>query len=178
MTEGETRTLLLLRHAKASQPAGVDDVDRPLADRGLLDGYAVGEQLVAWGVEPDLVLCSPALRTRQTWERAEAAGARARRIEFPELVYHGDWHDLVELVQATPDDETTVLVVGHGPALPDTAHLLAEGDPSADSQDPATPVNPIQSYPTSGLARFTVTAPWADLAPGTATLDAFVVPRG
>jgi phosphohistidine phosphatase len=181
-----TRTLLLLRHAKASQPVGVDDVERPLSERGHRDARAVGEQLLTWGTEPDLVLCSPAVRTRQTWDAVTAAGVRAGRVNYPDRLYDAFWSELVELVRATPDHEATVLVVGHGPAIPEAAQLLAEDDAGASTQDGSSAdlahtrrAHPrlAQPYPTSGLARFAVTLPWAGLAPGTARLDAFVVPR-
>jgi phosphohistidine phosphatase len=189
MNEAETRrTLLLLRHAKASHSPGLQDIERPLTERGHRDAHAVGEQLVTWGIEPDLVLCSPAVRTRETWDGVTAAGVRAGRVEFSEPLYDAYWSDLVALVRATSDQETTVLVVGHGPAIPDAARLLATDgevgeDGEADTDHPVAPaVGParsrlVQFYPTSGLTRFTVEVPWVDLAPGTARLDEFVVPR-
>jgi phosphohistidine phosphatase len=62
-----TRTLVILRHAKAANPQGVADPDRPLSQRGHADAAAAGVWLARRGLQPDLVVCSPALRTRQTW---------------------------------------------------------------------------------------------------------------
>ena len=61
------RTLVLLRHAKAETPGEVFDYDRRLAPRGAADAVAAGAWLAAHDLLPDLVLCSPAARTRQTW---------------------------------------------------------------------------------------------------------------
>ena len=61
------RTLVILRHAKAERPAELADADRPLTQRGHADAAAAGAWLAARGYRPDLVLCSPAKRTRQTW---------------------------------------------------------------------------------------------------------------
>src|SRR5215831_15132963 len=60
-------TLSLLRHAKSSwdDPA-LEDFDRPLAKRGQTAAPRMGAYMQANGLMPDLVLCSPAVRARQT----------------------------------------------------------------------------------------------------------------
>lgn len=71
MTE---RMLVLLRHAKAATATGVtSDADRPLSGRGYADAVAAGTWLGNNGLRPDLVICSPARRTRQTWQAVSAA---------------------------------------------------------------------------------------------------------
>src|SRR5690242_15813577 len=67
-----SRRLILLRHAKSDWPEGVADLDRPLAERGRADAPVAGRELARLGV-PDVVLCSPAQRTRATWELARQA---------------------------------------------------------------------------------------------------------
>jgi phosphohistidine phosphatase len=68
------RTLVILRHAKATPYRGDDsDVDRPLTARGRADATAAGHWLAAHDLRPDLVLCSPARRTRETWAAVGAA---------------------------------------------------------------------------------------------------------
>ena len=62
------RTLLVLRHSKSAYPEGVADIDRPLAPRGVRDAVALGGWLRDQGLVPDLVVCSVAERTRQTWD--------------------------------------------------------------------------------------------------------------
>ena len=62
-----TRTLVILRHAKAANPEGVADPDRPLTSRGHADAAAAGAWLAHRDLQPDLVLCSSARRTRETW---------------------------------------------------------------------------------------------------------------
>ena len=61
------RRLILLRHAKSSWDyADLADVDRPLSERGRTAARAMGSYLRAHPIRPDLVLCSPAARTRET----------------------------------------------------------------------------------------------------------------
>ena len=60
-------TLSLLRHAKSSwkEPA-LPDHDRPLNTRGKAEAPVMGKEIAKHGLEPDLVLCSTARRTRDT----------------------------------------------------------------------------------------------------------------
>ena len=63
------RTLVLMRHAKSDYPAGVPDHERPLAPRGTREAGLAGDWLREHAPAIDAVLCSSAVRTRQTLER-------------------------------------------------------------------------------------------------------------
>ena len=165
------RRLVLLRHAKAAAPEpGQRDVDRPLTARGLADAAAVGAWLAAHLGRPDLVLCSPAVRTRQTWSGAVGAAANlaAADVQLEPSVYEA-WPDtLLDLVRAVPDDRATVVLVGHAPGVPALAERLNR----------ASGTGPVGDFPTSALAVLGTSGPWDDLGPGSAALEAYVVPRG
>ncbi|XTZ13535.1 SixA phosphatase family protein [Micromonospora echinospora] len=77
MTDGRAtaRTLVLLRHGKAERPEGITDRERALTERGHADAAAAGAWLARHGFLPDVVVCSPARRTRQTWQAAESGMA-------------------------------------------------------------------------------------------------------
>jgi phosphohistidine phosphatase len=145
-----------------------------LTDRGRRDAVAVGRQLAAWVTPVDLVLCSPALRTRQTWEGAVEGGARAEHVEFPRELYDGDLPDLMELLRSAPDPVRSLLVVGHGPAVPELVHELV--DPA--TSEAAALAELDDSYPTSGLARLDLEGAWSALTGHGARLEAYAVPRG
>src|SRR6266508_2923118 len=84
------RTLLVLRHAKSDWPDGVPDAERPLAGRGRREAPLVGRWLRESGHIPDLVVCSPALRARQTWELVAGElgeAGEAPEVRFDERVY-------------------------------------------------------------------------------------------
>src|SRR5262249_13960879 len=68
-----SRTLVILRHAKAEAPNRAADLERSLTERGHADAGAAGAWLVARGYLPNLVICSPARRTRQTWHGVAVA---------------------------------------------------------------------------------------------------------
>ena len=77
------KTLVIMRHAEADMPWGTGDFDRPLTRRGREQAPAAGRWLLEHGAVPEMILCSAALRTRQTctWV-ADALGDEA----FQQLV--------------------------------------------------------------------------------------------
>jgi phosphohistidine phosphatase len=125
VTTAPIRRLVLLRHAKAEHPAGIEDHERALALAGRRQAGRVGGAMAAAGVVPDLVLCSSSLRTRQTWELARTGLTVEPTVEFRDEVYEGGAQSLLDLVRAVPDDVLTLLVVGHEPTMSHAAELLA-----------------------------------------------------
>ena len=65
--------ITLIRHGKAEMPKiGENDFDRGLVRRGMKNAEAVGQFMQTHKLLPDLVLVSPARRTRQTYELMSA----------------------------------------------------------------------------------------------------------
>jgi phosphohistidine phosphatase len=161
------RTLVLLRHAKAQAPGELPDVDRPLTERGRADAGAAGTWLAAEGLHPRLVICSPAVRTRQTWHAVAIAMAgadphvAAPEVHYERKLYDGGRTELIDLVQAVSNDITTVLVIGHNPTVSDVSLLLRTDDDRVDAAD---------ALRTAGLAVHGVAGPWSTCEPGTAPL--------
>ena len=127
-----TRRLVLLRHAKAEPGGGnVDDVLRPLAFNGRRQAGRVGGALRETGLVPERVLCSSALRTRQTWDLLSAhLGDVQPDVLVSDDLYAADVSDVLDLVRATDSRVRTLLVVGHEPTMAATASYLA--DPASD----------------------------------------------
>jgi phosphohistidine phosphatase len=177
MTAATTeRTLILLRHAKAEQAPGKPDRARKLAPRGRGDARAVG----TWLSDPprgevlDLVLCSTSERTRQTLAGLRAGGASVKEVRFDERIYNAGATSLLEILREVSDSVNAVLMIGHGPGIPMLAMALAQ-----ESAGSTEAVGRLSSgFPTSGLAVLGFDGPWAALAPDTAYLRDFVVPRG
>jgi len=165
------RTLVLLRHAKAVPPETMQDFERPLSDRGRADANTAGQYLVAQGIEPDLVLCSPSKRTRETWKYVAEAGVTAKDVWYDKRVYNADSESILDMIHEAPAEARTAVVVGHGPGIPWLADELA-----LDGTSPER-VELTQKYPTTGLAVLHLTCHWADLSANDADLVSFVVPR-
>jgi phosphohistidine phosphatase len=164
------KRLYLLRHAKSSwSDPDLPDRERPLAGRGRRAAKAMSRHLREAGVDPDLVLCSPARRTRETLERIEPVfGRGAVRVE-PGL-YAAGADDLLALVCATPAHVESVMLIGHNPGLEELALVLARGSALRDQVS--------AKFPTAALVtvEFGV-AVWGEVSPGTGDVVAFVRPR-
>jgi len=163
--------LMLLRHAKAASPAGVPDLDRPLAPRGREAAPRMGAYLADEQLLPDLVLVSPARRTRETWDLV-GAKLGATSVEFEPRLYEASASRVLAVVRETADTVRGLLMIGHNPGLEDLAKLLVgHGDRYAYARL-------TQKFPTSGLAviDFAVDG-WSDIAPRAGRLDRFITPK-
>src|SRR5918998_6449827 len=94
------RRLMLLRHAKAGPLAAGGDLERPLAESGRTGAQSLGAYLAGEQLDPDLVLVSPARRTRETWEALSSSLQAQMRVE-PRLYDDGDPERLLAIVQET-----------------------------------------------------------------------------
>lgn len=161
------RTIHLLRHAKSSWKTGLPDHERPLAPRGYRAAEAIRRHIGEQGIEPELVLCSTARRTRETLERIEPAlGAADVRIEAE--LYGASEAILLDRIRAVPDAVASVMLIGHNPGLQLLALDLARRAP--DELD--------EKFPTAALASLAFPgASWRELGPGAAELVGFVRPR-
>ena len=166
-----THRLVLLRHAKAEHGLDVPDVQRPLTTRGRRQSAEVGTALAAAGLVPDLVLCSPSVRTRQTWQLAQATLHAEPEVAFPDELYDAGVDQVLAAVRAADETAGVVLVVGHEPAMSRTAAALA-----GLGSDEATYSRIQLGVPTGGWTVSTVMGPWADLAKGGARLVRLHVP--
>jgi len=171
-TTTDTRLrLVLLRHAKSAWPE-VADHERPLAPRGRRDAPAAGRWLREHGYLPDLVVCSPARRTRETWQLAAPQLPLTPRVDLSPEAYPGDATRLATLVRRTPTAVHTLLLIGHNPGIQDLLLTLA-----ADSGDDALE-RARTKFPTAGIAVLELAGPWTQLRDHGARLTEFAVPRG
>lgn len=122
----EPRDILLLRHAHA-EPAGPGqaDLDRPLSPEGQAEAEAVGRWLLERRLLPDLVLCSPARRTRETLEAVLGViGYVDQRLE--PAIYEATPGTLAALADGHRE-AGRLMLVGHNPGLERLAALLHSG---------------------------------------------------
>jgi phosphohistidine phosphatase len=167
MVRDGTRRLMLLRHAKSDWP-DVPDRDRPLAKRGKRDAPVVGRWLRERGYLPDVVVCSAARRTRQTWDLVAKELGGSPSVTFEPRAYAASALTLLYLVRELPAAARAALLIGHNPGIEDLAASLTE-PPDGDGA-------PGLSFPTAAVAVVEFGGAWADLAPGHARLLAFTTP--
>lgn len=159
----------LLRHAKAVWPSpGQKDFDRTLDTAGIEAARTLGQEMRRTGLTPEIIICSTAIRARQTLEYLDLRPPFI--LEQSEKLFSGgpDAY-LVAIRMAGLEHETanSVMLVGHNPMMEELAIALAgRGQP---------PTHPdLQSgFPTAGLAIIQFDDPLAEIRPGTGTLQAF-----
>lgn len=168
--------LWLLRHAKSAwDDPDLDDFARPLSPRGKKACRRLARHMAERGIRPDLVLCSPATRTRQTWERLEKrlANGQAEPIKtrFDAKLYLAEPATLLALTRAVPAACREVLVIGHNPGLEEFAQRLT-GSSAGDAL-----ARLDEKYPTGALAEFCFPLKsWSQMTPGSGFLASFVTP--
>jgi phosphohistidine phosphatase len=164
--------LFLLRHAKSSwDDPTLDDHDRPLARRGEKAVRRMRGHLARTGVAPELVLCSSARRTIETLDGVRPALPDRVEISIEEGLYAASAGRLLDRLRQVADDVSGVLLIAHNPGLEDLAgRLVATGDRELRDRLEA-------SFPTGALVSLSFEGEWADLGPGVAELDGYVVPR-
>ena len=123
-----TLRLILIRHAKSSwdDPA-VTDHDRPLNARGQRAAQELGSWLASRGYVPGEVLCSDALRTRQTWDGIAPALPAAPAVTLKPALYNAGPDVMMSVLRHAT--QPTVLMLGHNPGIAEFAHRLVARAP-------------------------------------------------
>ncbi len=124
------KTLYIMRHAKSSwRDIVLDDFERPLNKRGKRDLPFMSELLAKKGVKPDVLIASPALRTKVT---AEVLAAHLdyplEKIVWDLHIYNEDADYLHDLLKGLNDEEHSAVLVGHNPAVTILANSLCIKD--------------------------------------------------
>lgn len=112
------KTLFLLRHAKSSwSDPGLADFDRPLNERGIRTAPFMGELMKRDGLEPAVILSSPAVRARQTAEAVKKSAGLDAEIRLEHQIYEASPHSLLHVVSALDDAHDSAMLVGHNPGM-------------------------------------------------------------
>lgn len=165
--------LLLMRHAKSDRSdEALADFDRPLAERGRAAASRMGRHMTALGLAPQRILCSSALRTRETLALLLPALAEDCDIRIDHALYEAGEDETIDVVRGHGVAAGTLLVIGHEPGLRLAAlALISDGHP--------TLIEDLEvKFPTGALAVIDFPAGrWVDVEPKTGRLVAFVRPR-
>jgi phosphohistidine phosphatase len=166
------RRLMLLRHAKSAWPNGVDDLQRPLAERGRKACSLMGRYMADEGLVADLAVVSTARRARESWELIRPAFAQDIVEQDEPRIYEASASAILDVVGETAPDVHTLLLVGHNPGLHELAlKLIRKGNPSDLPR--------LQrKYPTAGLVviDFKIRR-WSKTAESPGQLERFQTPK-
>jgi len=121
------KTLFLVRHAKWSKDdPTLSDKERPLNDRGMQVAPKMGQRLAKRGVDPDLIVSSPARRALATAEIfAKKFDYKFKDIVVDERLYESSPDQLLEVIRALDENPKRVMLFGHNPEFVQLAHRLS-----------------------------------------------------
>jgi len=119
----EMKKLLLIRHAKAEKETGGKDFDRPLKYPGIQDARFMVEHIREAGINPQLIVTSPAMRTKTTAE----IFADAFKLPDPtteKSIYEASQQTWLKVINRLPDQYDFIALVGHNPGVANILYYL------------------------------------------------------
>jgi phosphohistidine phosphatase len=163
----QRRTLLVLRHAKTEDTRpGSKDSQRRLTPDGERHALEVGDYLRTQGIAVDTVLCSSAVRARQTLDLLKLGDQLdPDRVDIADRFYNAGTDTLIDAVRELPDDCQVALLVGHAPGAPGLVYELTD-------QTTSTPeaVSAIEGrFPAAALAQLEFEGKWSGVDKGSLT---------
>ncbi len=158
------KTLFLLRHAKSSwQDASLPDFERPLNERGQRAAPLIGNFMRRQKLHPQLILCSPAERARQTIALVQEAAALKAELRYDERIYEATVARLRAVVSQIDEKASRALLVGHNPGMEELLQFLT---------------GEVRHFPTAALAHITLNIErWADVQEQSGELVRLVRPK-
>ncbi len=165
------KLLTLFRHGKSDWgPQYQSDFERPLKERGRRDSSRMGKYLARLALIPDLIVCSPAERARQTAGLFAAGVGYRQAVRWDERIYAASSGELMSLLRGLPDEAAHVVLIGHNPGFEDlTVRLIG-----ADAFGMATGVR----LPTAALAHLVLDISlWSEAQADSGQLQWLVTPK-
>lgn len=149
--------LFLLRHAKSDWKQEISsDFERPLSKRGQADAPRMAAWLARQPHKPAAIISSPALRAYQTaLIFAHALNIPAKAIHFDNRIYEASLDTLLEVIKTIPEQNKSVLLVGHNPGLDTLLQALCkQAKPGSDGK----------LMTTCAVAEIAIEGAWQDIS--------------
>lgn len=167
--------LILMRHAKSSWgDPSLADHDRPLNARGHHAARQMAEAMRVRDLLPDIILCSSAVRARQTLTPLLDRMDGKISLTISRALYEAtesDYPILISDLAKTASGAKTVLLIGHNFAIQDAAINIAIPD------DTDTLFKLKTKFPTGAVAVLDLQRELSACGPATARLFDFLRPR-
>lgn len=169
------KRLLIFRHAKAGPHDEAHDKQRALIKRGRDDAALMGSAMRNRGYLPDLVLCSSAKRTAETWEYAAPELGAKPDVRFLDELYDAPEKSVLKTLRSVKDNAPVVMYIGHNPGLENLARKLVRKPEDSAKKKRLSALE--QKFPTSAVAviDFDVKA-WGEMDFGEGALVDFLAP--
>lgn len=120
------KTLYLVRHAKSSwDHPGLNDTERPLMQKGVERSQRVIAYLKERGLQPGLIISSPAVRALETARIfATGLGYPPQEIMIEQKIYDGYYDRILDVIYAVPNSVDSLMLFGHNPTITNLANLF------------------------------------------------------
>lgn len=122
------RRLYIIRHGKSSwDHPGLEDIDRPLADRGIRNAGDMAGRLEKAGFIPQLIFSSPASRALNTaLIMAKSWDLKPEQLQIHDLLYDAYLTDILQVVASAPAEISDLAIYGHNPSFTAFANSFLE----------------------------------------------------
>ncbi len=159
------KTIYLIRHAKSDwSNAFLDDFDRDLNKRGKKSITIMAKVLKEKKIKPDIIISSPAKRTKSTIERLLKKLEFKEKITYLNKLYLADSEAILSIIKNIDNKYDSVFIIGHNPGLTDFVNLM-------------TNVN-INNIPTLGIIEMKCESEeWRDCKYHKAKVEFFIYPK-
>lgn len=112
------KNLILIRHAKSSWNAPLNDKERPLAKKGINDAHKMAVEIVGFLPKTNLIWSSTAKRATETAIIfAQNVNWPIENIVFKEDLYTFDENQLQKTIVSCKDDYENLILFGHNEAI-------------------------------------------------------------
>lgn len=121
------KKVYIVRHAKSSwREIELEDIDRPLKQKGVEAAYDLGFKLKQKNELPDAILSSPATRAIHTAIiLARVLQFSMHQIEINGQLYESGIDSLTDCIKKTGNQLSSVMLVGHDPGLTSLVNHMA-----------------------------------------------------
>ncbi len=160
------RTLFINRHAKSSwDDPGLDDIDRPLAPRGIKNACEMAKRMKKRGDKPGMIISSPADRALHT----AVIFARELMVPFDEFrimedLYMGGEESVLDIIYGVDNRVSSLMIFGHNPDFTHLANYFLH--------------DPVNNIPTCGLVGLSFDSEeWEDIHRSNVTDSFFDFPK-
>ena len=171
------KVVYLFRHAKSDwAEAGLKDHERPLSERGKKAAPQIAAYIKSKKYRPDLILCSTARRTVETYDALKEVLGDSVSVRFEDSIYLAEPRHLMDRLRWLDDDVNSVMIIGHNPGMAQLALQLAQSP--KDGEEEKSHKRMREKFSTGALAVIKIpTKTWADLKEGHGRLADFVRPK-
>ncbi|KAA5539382.1 SixA phosphatase family protein [Adhaeribacter rhizoryzae] len=113
------KNLFLCRHAHTPEALKNQlDFDRALSPTGVQEATKAGFFIKAFGLIIDEIICSAAVRTRQTaYKIAEVLSYEQSKLKSSQELYNSSAAYILHEIASLPESAQTVIIVSHNPAV-------------------------------------------------------------